>query len=320
MTLNNNKNILNKNLLQKKINYVRLFHSTVICMVDNNNLEGSSDNVPPVDAEKLLNNLEELYNSSDQMSVSEYLIETFSSYEEAFPKLAKEERIKKLLASGDLEHIDKIFNNGLLNKESLQMLAAQVHTSPGSSLLDKTINFSLTSRGHLKGNLNAELLDSLNTQYNKVVTPNSSETGNLIELTEDWKLIFDIKKLNLLADNCSEAIKQLQLDNVNVNVVYTGFLSLTLVRFYLKMAEKYTHNTKIQLSNVNKADQLLLQKNIIKNKTIYFTASTIILTGSLLYLFNLAGPNKVGVTVNNPESSKNITKSLIFFTTIKNNK
>ena len=87
-----------KNLQVKFIytSQIRTIHQSSVLHVENEKKQ-LTDQVPEVDTKSLLDGLEEMKKYSEQMTVSEYIEKTTSSFEEAFPNFYKDEKVKQFL-------------------------------------------------------------------------------------------------------------------------------------------------------------------------------------------------------------------------------
>ena len=94
-----------KNLQVKFIytSQIRTIHQSSVLHVENEKKQ-LTDQVPEVDTKSLLDGLEEMKKYSEQMTVSEYIEKTTSSFEEAFPNFYKDEKIKQFFEKNNWEN------------------------------------------------------------------------------------------------------------------------------------------------------------------------------------------------------------------------
>ena len=71
------------------LSHVKFIHSTNVLLMDKPNSQSNPDNIPEVDANKMLNGLDEIAKNSDSKTVSDIISEETSSFDEAFPNYNK---------------------------------------------------------------------------------------------------------------------------------------------------------------------------------------------------------------------------------------
>ena len=301
-----------------------------------------NQDVPAADADSLLNSLEEIRNSSDQMTLLEYTRENTSSYEEAFPNLCKDPKVREMFNEKKLKEVfEQSDISNLFNGAEYSGIADLVKDLPGETTSEKIYNLikshkNMTGKSiFTKDNENekekwleilSEKIDGINEKLEKAINTPKSVTGtNIIELTSNNLLVIDLNRLNELTDKVlSNALEQANAIGLN-NICLFGLTNLML---YKGIVATYDRGHKIDLSSIKGDNKKLIALRILQDRRYKFCVlgSLIVMAGinSLFFSNKFLNKNLYSVNSNissndNGTSSNIVNKSIIFlFTKFKN--
>nr|YP_009652978.1 hypothetical protein [Taiwanofungus camphoratus]QCG70016.1 hypothetical protein [Taiwanofungus camphoratus]UKQ56092.1 hypothetical protein [Taiwanofungus camphoratus]WRO45217.1 hypothetical protein [Taiwanofungus sp. YW-2023a] len=328
---------------------VRMIHSSSVLNTDKNPNISNQDNnniINFADSDQLLDGLSEILKESEEMSVSEYLENTQSSFNEAFPNFYNDDKIKQFFQN---KKFDELLKTALSNDNSdlsdlkISVIKDMIRDTPGKSNVEKTINFLISLKNKQDGSFKNEVEKLLphgeiNKDYgeivNKGITENSKKTieqvdeGKIIEHVGEGKIIVDINKVDKLWGDISHFISEHKTTIEASGVISVGFTNYFLYRGIMKSYDKYATN-QISKFNTDKSKLVALQL-LNRNRMLFSTGGAFLITvglQSMIYFCKYYIPNKSGVNINinananvTPSSSKPDNSAMLLFSYFKKSK
>lgn len=315
-------------------------HSSAILFAsdpNNGNNKSSSDsnpNIEPVDSSKLLEGLDELTEDSDEMSPSEYISESFSTFEEAFPNIKADPKIREYYEDKKIhESLAKVLYKSEASPEDISEFETALETLPGDTKLDKLIKAALTRKylenGSFKNVVEGFYKDIENKSLNNLDNQDSKiNSDKLVEYVGDGKIIINtskiLTKISLNSDDIYEALK-----NTSVSATFSvSFMAATSVFAYRSIVKAY--DKKDWTPEIRH-----LKSDILKYKAITRAQNHRLIVSGGLACVVMAGilytgviqkgrfSSEVNVSVNptdSPDTSNFIKKNSFFLFTLFNNK
>ena len=319
-----------KNLQVKFIytSQIRTIHQSSVLHVENEKKQ-LTDQVPEVDTKSLLDGLEEMKKYSEQMTVSEYIEKTTSSFEEAFPNFYKDEKIKQFFEKKQLgEFYNSALSSGSIDNTTHPEIVESVKEAPGVSLLERLFNKVLNNRNPIDDSLDQNLNKSnknkseeINEEYRETLKSELSQINegkNLIEYRPDGTIVIDPNKVSEAWDKLSKTFSE-NIDKVEVGGTLCLF-GLSQVLMYKGIMKAYDNNNKLCLDNLktDKAKISALRLHQYNRYRFSTFGSLIVMSGiySMFAIHKMIKPNNnININISSTSSNDKLDLSFIFFGT-----
>ena len=249
---------------------------------------------------------------SEEMFVSEYLEETMSSFEEAFPKLYQDSQLKLLLNKQSMEMALKDFlQTDDLSKVTVAELLLALENQPGSTLFE---NFTSVFNDFDFSKVNPEDVNQrvaeVNSSFEKDMGEYvSNKTTKAIEMTNDqliinlpvWRESYE-KIYSVFKDNYSKL-------EVTGKIGLFGITNLLMYRTLLRV---YDRDKSVDLSNL-KSDKAKVKviKIYQKNRYNYSTYGALVVMSGINTMYFASKyfiSSKVTIEANTSSYLTNIKK------------
>ena len=214
---------------------------------------------------------------SEEMFVSEYLEETMSSFEEAFPKLYQDSQLKLLLNKQSMEMALKDFlQTDDLSKVTVAELLLALENQPGSTLFE---NFTSVFNDFDFSKVNPEDVNQrvaeVNSSFEKDMGEYvSNKTTKAIEITNDQLII----NLPVWRESYVKIYSVFKDHYSNLEVTgKIGLFGITNLLMYRKLLRVYDKDNSVDLSNLKSdKEKVKVIKMYQKNRYNYSTYGALV--------------------------------------------
>ena len=214
---------------------------------------------------------------SEEMYVSEYLEETMSSFEEAFPKLYQDSQLKLLLNKQSMEMALKDFlQTDDLSKVTVAELLLALENQPGSTLFE---NFTSVFNDFDFSKVNPEDVNQkvaeVNSSFEKDMGESvSNKTTKAIEITNDQLII----NLPVWRESYVKIYSVFKDHYSNLEVTgKIGLFGITNLLMYRKLLRVYDKDNSVDLSNLKSdKEKVKVIKMYQKNRYNYSTYGALV--------------------------------------------
>ena len=324
------KKLQMKNLQVKFIytSQIRTIHQSSVLHVENEKKQ-LTDQIPEVDTESLLDGLEEIKKYSEQMSASEYIEKTTSSFKEAFPNFYKDEKIKQFFEKKQLgDFYNSALSSGSIDNTSHPEIVESVKEAPGVSFLERIFNTMLKNRNPIVDSLDQNLnksnenkCEEINEGYRETLKSELSQLNEgqkLIEYKPDGTIVIDTNKVSEAWDKLSKTFSE-NIDKVEVGGTLCLF-GLSQVLMYKGIMKAYDNNNKLYLDKfkTDKAKLSALRLHQYNRYRFSTYGSLIVMSGlySMFAIYKIIKPNNnIIINISNTSSNDKPDLSFIFFGT-----
>lgn len=243
------------------------------------------------DAEKLLSGLEELKFDSDQMTVSDYFKENFSSFEEAFPNLVKDKTLKEIFTESSHKLNEAKYAEA---NEVLKPILTEPKTFFSFLHPDRDLRY-LQIQKLVNGNFSG-LYDKAisNTNYSDLILKMNANT-NIQEFRKDPNLPFlnylgkGHLQLNIDLNKSEEMFREMvEIYNKNKDYIKLDSLFPTISAFIIyNKVVKLFNKTAFPETKVKAKLNLSNMKARAHTTFLFQTTGGIVITGCLFLMSNL---------------------------------
>ena len=275
---------------------IRNIQFSPVLSMDNNDLNTTTENVENLgktsielsddDVKKLLDGLSECRANSEAMTVSEYLSETISDYDEAFPNLSKKDEMKE-------EYLKTVKISEL---EGEVRKLQELYPTTSENAVDR-------------------IVQNVNKEYLNIIKPDNQDRSSkiIVEYTPDGKLIFDVTKIQEVWDKTQDfVIKNIGNVDAHASVCLYGLTTLMVYRGVLYTFKKFnaTDLSSFKTDKSRLAALRIMQRNNYKFATF---GSLIVLGGlqSMFAVYRHYNPNQLNISVTNTTSNATTSNTLI---------